>query len=137
MKKLISKLAGAPCAATLLLTVCLFAGCGAKEVTYTITLKTPEGTYDSTISDELMIGFCEGEDGNCRMFYLDENGVCTIKASDVKGEIEYKGDYVVKILRNGVDSNPRYKTYNETHKVYEISAKNNNIEIELEPKDAA
>ena len=136
MKKLISKLAAALCAATLLLTVCLFAGCGG-EVTYTITLKTPEGTYDSTISDELAIGFCEGEDGNCRKFELDENGVCTIKASDLKGETKYKGDYVVKILRNGVESNPRYKTYNETHKVYEISAKNNNIEIELELKDAA
>jgi len=33
MKKLISKLAAALCAATLLLTVCLFAGSGAKEVT--------------------------------------------------------------------------------------------------------
>lgn len=134
MKKLFSKLAAVICAAMLVLAVGIFAGCGGGEVTYTITVKTPEGSFDSSLSDALCIGFCEGEDGSCRMFYLDENGVCTISSSELNKE--YKGEYIVKILNNGPASDLPYNTYNDDHVFHPISAKNNNITITLTLKNS-
>ena len=133
MKKIFSKLAAVLCAAMLLVAVGVFAGCGAKEpTTFTITVKTPDGSYDSALSEVLSIGICEGDEGSCRMFELDENGLCTIKESELNPE--YKGEYVVKILGNGEDL--IYNTYNDDHASHPISKENNSITITLTLKNS-
>lgn len=66
------------------------------------------------------------------MFELDENGVCTIKESELNPE--YKGEYVVKILGNGEDL--IYNTYNDDHASHPISKENNSITITLTLKNS-
>lgn len=135
MKKLLSKLAIVLCAAMTLLAVGLFTACGgSKDVTYSITLETPDGSAFNSETANIMIGFCEGVDGACRMFQVDEEGKCTISSSELSEE--YTGDYVVKLLRKNVSAESPYKTYDESHKTYDISKKQNGIVIVLELKDA-